>query len=236
MRAHRIAALALVLVLLCALCPALRAGGVDVKFGFQAGLNMATAVYNPPMVLEEEKIENKYRPVFGGGGIVSLTFTNFDLFSLESGLLLNMKGGKTLTTFVSETTIYPEPIKVEWDIKWKLLYLTVPFRARMAFRGEGIVPYVKTGFDLDFLLSAKFWEKYTFAGESFEGETDIDNSSAIDVGLVVGGGVEFPTGRVHMFIEATYCHGTRNVLDPEDPSFVVKLHNRVFGIMTGVRF
>ncbi len=235
MRALRFSTPALVPVLLFALCPALHAGGIDVKYGFQAGLNMATSIYNPPMMLEEEKIDNKYRPVFGGGGTISLTFTDFDLFSLESGLLIQMKGGKTLTTFISRTTLYPL-IEVEWDAKWKLLYLTVPFHVRMAVRREGIVPYVKTGFDLDFLLSAKYWEKHTFAGEGSESESDIHNTSAVDIGLVVGGGVEFPTGRVRMFIEATYCHGTRNVLEPADPNFVVKLHNRVFGIMAGVRF
>jgi hypothetical protein len=235
MHAHRNAAPALILALLCALCPALRADGVDVKLGLQAGLNMAAAIYNPPALLENEKVENEYRPVFGGGGIVSLTFTGFDLISLESGLLINMKGGKTNLTYEASTIYHPQ-IEVKLDLKWKLLYLTVPVRARMAFRSAGFVPYVRTGFDLDILLSAKYRQIYQFADERIESESDIKNGSAVDVGLVAGGGVEFPTGRVRMFIEATYCHGTRNVLNPDDPSLNIKLHNRVIGIAAGVRF
>jgi len=236
MLAHRAVMPILVLGLICALCPALRAGGVEVKFGLQAGLNLAKATYDPPPMIDEGGIEDKFRSVFGCGGIVSLTFTGFEPLSLESGLLLQMKGGKTNVPVHYAPSIDQYPQESTWVINWKLLYLTVPLRARVSFKNTGYIPYVKTGLDFDILITAKYADFIIGATDYPGSERDIDNGSALDVALVGGAGVEFPTGRVRMFIEATYCHGLRNVLDPADAEFVVKLHNRVIGIMAGVRF
>lgn len=227
------------LVLLAALCSTLRAGVFDVHFGARAGVNLATAIYDPPIKFaDDETIENDYRTVFGGGGVVSLTFTDLDLVSLESGLLLQMKGGKTINRFTTEElTIHdPEPVEVKMDIRWKLLSLTVPLRARVSVRRTGIVPYVKAGLDFDILLSARHRIITTYSCTRIEEESDIRNSAAVDVGLVGGAGVALPAGRVRLFIEAEYCHGVRNVLEPDDPDFEFKLHNRVIGVMAGVLF
>ena len=236
MNLNRITFLVFVLVLICAHSPALHAGGVEVTFDVRAGLTLARATYDPPSAVDNEGVENKFRIGLGGGGVVSLSFIGFEPLSLESGLLLQMKGGETRMPITWSGWGENDGQNMTWEINWKLLYFTIPLRARIAFRNSGFIPYVKTGLDLDILLSAKYSDIIIGSSELPGGERNIDNSAALDVALVGGAGMEFPTGRVRLYVEATYCHGLRNVLEPEDPSVDVKLHNRVIGITAGVRF
>ncbi len=238
MRAHRVVTIILILGMICVLSPMPTAGGIGVEFGLQAGVNIATSPYKwPGGIFIIRKLDNSYRTVYGGGGTVLFTFTDLDFLSIESGLLLNMKGGSTYLVAESQTSLQ-DPIVMTFEVDTKLLYLTIPLHLRMSFKPGKINPYIKTGLDIDILLSAKSNEKIPAVGSDAEQETDIkDDMTAFDWGLVAGVGVEIPTGsRALFFIEATYCHGLTDILDPENAVFDVKVHNRVIGIMAGARF
>jgi hypothetical protein len=238
MRVHRIATIALILGVICVLSPVPSAGGIGVKFGFQAGINVAQSMYDPPDFFQEKELENKFRTVFAGGGVVTLSFDAIEYLSIESGLLVQMKGGTTHLFLESTTIIYPDPINMTYEMDWKLLYLTIPLHARFSIESGKITPYIKTGLDFDILLSATMDERKTINGSTDESEYDIkDDLTAFELGLVAGAGVEIPTGnRALLFFEATYCHGLTDILDPENAGYDGKVHNRVIGIMAGVRF
>ncbi len=238
MRAQRTVGIALILVIICSLSPASSAGGAGVTIGFTAGVNIAKSPYKwPGGIFDVKELDNSYRTVFGGGGKVSFTFTDLDFLSIESGLLLNMKGGSTRLVAESPTSLQ-DPIEMTFEVDTKILYLTIPLHVRMSFKPGKITPYIKTGLGLDVLLAAKKYEKQTYDGSTSEGETDIkDDLTAFDLGLVAGAGVEIPSGgRALVFVEATYCHGLIDILDPENAGFDVEVKNRVIGIMAGVRF
>lgn len=238
MRAHRIAEIALIFGIICCLLPVPSEGGIGVTFGFQAGVNVAQSMYDPPDFFQEKELENKFRTSFAGGGVVALNFDAIEFLSLESGLLVQMKGGTTHLVLESTTIIYPYPVNATFEMDWKLLYLTIPVHVRMTFKPGKVTPYVKTGLDLDILLSATMDEKKIIDGSSDETEHDIkDDLTAFDLGLVAGAGVEIPYGnRALLFIEASYCHGLIDILDPENAGYDVKVNNRAIGIMCGLRF
>jgi outer membrane protein with beta-barrel domain len=82
---------------------------------------------------------------------------------------------------------------------------------------------------------------YGLGGTSFDinlksaldtGESFTDRTRRLDVGLMIGGGVEL----TRFLIEARYTHGLRSIVNPEDaslPGQQVKLHS--FGVTFGVK-
>ena len=236
MSALRAVIIVFVIGSLCGLCPEDAAGGVKVTFGVQGGVNVAQAAYDPPPAVDESEVDDRYRIGIAGGGVVSLSFTGLEALSLESGLLFQMKGGESRIPILWDGWGADDGQSMTWEINWKLIYLTVPLRARIALRNSGFVPYIKAGLDVDILLSAKYSDIIIDSTELPGDERDIENSKALDVALIGGAGMEFPTGRVRLYIEAAYCHGLINVLEPDSPEIDVKLHNRVIGITAGVRF
>jgi hypothetical protein len=198
---------------------------------------MAKSPFDPPSsAYVPKELEDKFRTAFGGGGTVSLTFSGADYLSIDSGLFIQMKGGSTHLVIESETSL--DPLEVIYDMDWKLLYFSIPVHARFSIGSGKITPYIKTGIDIDFLLSAQVDETITVDGLTESGHSDIeDDLTSFDLGFVAGAGVEYAIGgNAILFIEGTYCHGLTDILDPENAGFDVVVKNRVIGIMGGVRF
>jgi hypothetical protein len=235
MRSVTAAALGLALTVIIFFPPTLLA---EVRFGLKAGANIAQSTYDGSELLTPKEQDDNYRTVFGGGATVEVRYSGVEYLTLESGILIQQKGGATHLVFPTETYIYPDPVDVTFDVDWKYLYLTVPLRARFSFASGAVVPYVITGLDLDILLSAKTNTIITSTVESGEQETDVtDDTEPIDLGLVGGVGLELPTGeRVSVFLEVTYYYGLADVVEPPTAVVDVQVHNRVIAVMGGVRF
>ena len=238
MRSHPVVTIAFTLCALCALPSVSLAGGAGVEFGFQAGLDLARTAYDPPAELfQPTTLDNDFRTVFGGGATISFTFTAPGSLSLESGLLLHMKGGKTRMTDQEYDWVQQKSYELKWNITWKFLYLSVPILARVSIPAGRLKPYLKAGAAIDILLSAEWNTESTSPYGKITAEEDIkDDTTPFDIGLIAGAGVELPLARVSPFVEVTYCHGLIDIIDPENTKYNVKGHNRVIGVMTGVRF
>jgi hypothetical protein len=238
MRFHFPAAIAFALCIICLLPTILLAEGVGVEFGLQAGLNLAKATYDPPAdFFQPITLDNDFRTVFGGGGTVSLTFPDLDVFTLESGLLIQMKGGETRMTVQAYDWITQEAFESKWNIIWKYLYLSIPICVRLSIPAGSVKPYLKAGAEIDILLSAEWKQKSTHPDGTITVVEDVkDDTAAFDAGLIAGAGVEASIGRARPFVELIYCHGVIDTIDPEETEFNVKAYNRVVGIIAGVRF
>ncbi len=108
--------------------------------------------------------------------------------------------------------------------KIKLNYLDLPVLARVSSEASGGTSFhVFAGPSFGFRLSAK--------GEGDGEEEDLDDDvERFDLGLVAGAGVEF--GR--LIIDGRYTWGLSDI--DKDKSDDVKVKNRVFSVMAGIRF
>ncbi len=156
------------------LCSSSAQAGSDmpVKFGVSAGLNLAKMAYDPD--IDESGVDRKMRMAMRFGGDVEYVLT--PMFSVASGLIYNMKG---------EKAEYSGTI-VSGDVTSKIDYLTIPILLKVGLgKEEGPAPFLQIGPELGILMSAK--------SKSDNAEVDFkDNCKSTEIGLVAGGGVEFP--------------------------------------------
>jgi hypothetical protein len=114
----------------------------------------------------------------------------------------------------------------EYDVSTKVSYLDIPVLAKMGFmHGGPIQPSVFLGPSMALNLSAKS----RFEGEGSEIEVDVkDQMNTFDLGLVVGGGVEFPVGKRSFGVELRYSKGLTNAVDENANG---DAHNNVLAVM-----
>jgi hypothetical protein len=112
--------------------------------------------------------------------------------------------------------------------KIKLDYVDVPVLARFSSPvSPGTSFHVFAGPSFSFRVSAK--SEFSFEGEE-ENEDIDDDVERFDLGLVAGAGLEF--GRV--VVDGRYTWGLSNINKDENDD--VKIKNRVFAVMAGIRF
>ena len=159
------------------------------------------------------------RVAIAGGGYAVLPVSRRVGVQIE---LLQMPKGTTLETGGSVGTS-----------KLLLDYLDIPVLARLTAPGSRAF-HVFAGPYVGFRLRAKLESKFETTGTSVNVGTRQDVRESIkryEAGIVAGGGLHI--GR-HGLVDARYSWGLTNV--NADPSEDVRIRNRVFVIMGGVRF
>jgi len=118
-------------------------------------------------------------------------------------------------------------------------YVSVPVLVRLVAPAGRTRPYALAGAEVSFKTRAAL----TGSVESPSGDPtvvlDEEFSGQVrgtDVALAVGGGVEFPAGRVSIFFDGLYTHGLRNVPGDAADSEFVNTKARTFRVSAGIRF
>jgi hypothetical protein len=108
----------------------------------------------------------------------------------------------------------------------RIRYIDVPVLAKIGFlHDSSIQPSLFAGPALALCLSAKS----TFEGGGTETELDVkDQIRPVDVGLVVGGGLDFPIGGRSYGVELRYSKGLTNAVGDEANGTA---HNDVLAVM-----
>ena len=174
-------------------------GLAQVSSGVKAGVNFSNVSFDPE---DEECCDPRVGFAVGLFTTVGVT----DAVSFQPEFLYSMKGAKFS----------------EGDEELKIDYFEIPLLLRADFTTSGnIRPFVLIGPSLGFKLNAKIDED----GE----EVDIDDDvEGFDLGLAIGGGLQFGRGS----IEARYTHGLSDA-DQDDES---EARHRVFSVLVGYRF
>lgn len=177
-------------------------------FGVKAGANFADLNFEG----EGGDVNLDRRTGFVGGLFVVVP-TNRRL-ALQTEALFSQKGAK------SEEGDFSSSITLN--------YLEVPVLARFSSPAtDGASFHVFAGPSLGFRLSAK--TKTEFDGEDEEEDID-DEVKRFDLGLAIGAGLEF--GR--FVVDGRYTWGLTDLNKEEEED--VKIKNRVFSVMAGIRF
>lgn len=196
-------------------------------FQMQMGFNLANSSFDS-QAYDEAVISNNVLGGLMGGGAFGFTLPGQDLVALESGLYIQMRGGKT---------VVQPPGALDMELEWKLNYLTVPILARLPLGGkefrtqtvEGRAEaraYTKAGLELGFLLTSSLVRDEGIS-------VDInDHVASSDLGVLLAIGVELGLGRVSPLFELRYAHGLKDVHESDS----VKIKNRVLSINFGVLF
>lgn len=120
-----------------------------------------------------------------------------------------------------------------------LTYAELPVLLRFGFGAGTVRPYLLGGASAAYELSCKI--KVTFDGlefdedcdsETVEGETGGGERRKVDLGAVLGGGLEFGLGRTTFLVEARYSRGLQSL----DETGETDIFNDAILIMAGVTF
>jgi hypothetical protein len=97
-------------------------------------------------------------------------------------------------------------------------YLDVPVILRAGFPGERLLPSLFVGPYFGFLLSCELTPEGGDAHDcDAEGETARFSPRATDVGLVVGGALDFLMGENTVFVDVRYTAGLLSIASSSDP-------------------
>ena len=171
--------------------------------GIKAGLNFAT-------IGGDDTGEVDTRIAFAVGG--------FLVYGMGS-MSVQMEG------FLSQKG-YLIPTPESGDITAAYTYLEVPVSLRFDIATGGqMTPYLFGGGALAVLVTAEA----SLAGES----VDIEDTSPIDAGVVVGAGLQMPAGAGQFIGEVRYTYGLLTI-DASDNEF--EAYNRVLTLLAGYSF
>lgn len=189
------------LCVLAAIAPlAARAAGVDA--GVKGGVNMSD------LNVENTTDPEDSRSGMAAGAWVGLAVTN--MFSIQPEALFMMKGDQGRDV-VDGTEV---------TVTAKLDYVQVPVLAKLALAPEATVrPTLFAGPTVGINTSSKLSAKGENEDASAEVEVNLkDDTKPIEMGVVFGGGLEFPFGdSAQSFgVEARYDLGLTNVVDNPD--------------------
>jgi len=174
----------------------------DLSFGVKAGLNMA----NHTAPIEGDTYKMKTGVAIGGFAEYAID----DNLAIQPELIYTQKGLEY--EYTSGGQIYKYKIKLD--------YIEIPLLLKYSISpGENVCPFVFAGPALGILMSAK---------SDSEDIKSICNST--DIGLVLGGGVEFESG---VSIDLRYDMGMTKVWDVEGEDYKDK--NIVISLMVGYK-
>lgn len=211
------------------------ANGAELR-GSQAGLFLTL----PKLDIRAPLTDNAVG--FAGGGFIRMYVNDF--FSLQAEALYTQKGGKGAMT---GTVLYTASNNEEYlgditgEMTVSLDYFEIPVLAIFSFPGDD--NWVLTGFggvSTSFKVNAdaKLEGQITFPQGNLSSyivpynETlDLDSMiSSVDVGGVIGVGLEFATGNVQLLFDARLTFGFVSVLESGDTG----VYNQAVSIFGGV--
>lgn len=192
----------------------------EVSGGIKVGVNFADLDFSEGGEDEEDEFQ-KRKTGFVVGGFVDVPVN--ERFSFQPELLYTQKG----TKFEGEEDFGEGPVSFEQQIQ--IDQIQIPLLGKATFPGMQVRPFVVFGPAVGITTRAKV--KSEFDGEEEEDDDIKDIVKAVEVSLVVGGGVQFGAGSV----EIRYDHGLTNLSDDEDDDdFEIK--SRTFSILLGWSF
>jgi len=198
--------IALVIVL-CALPASVLAEGL-IRVGIKGGANFANLVGTD--------IDSNWKTKIGpaAGGFVSFQISW--LLAIQTEVLYSQKGsmwkGDPDLTLKANLTFVDIPLLVKFFL---------PVSAQSALRPNVFVgPYAAVN------VSAKMKEETAEGGD----ETDIEDLKKTDLGLVVGGGIDFAVGKGKILLDVRYSFGFSSF------STIENFKNKVFTVLAGYSF
>ncbi|MFP4015066.1 MAG: porin family protein [Chitinispirillaceae bacterium] len=163
-------------------------GSYAQKIGVKAGMNLSNMVMKDDDFTQSEDFKMK----IGFNAGASAEFPITEIFSVESGLMINTRG------FTMEEKFTEMGETVEMKVSGNLLYLDIPVNAKVGYSMDNLKIYGSAGPYLGFGLSGNQKSETTFMGETQKTDEDVefgsdDNSDIkrMDLGLNLGAGVEF---------------------------------------------
>lgn len=191
-------------------------GGMDLAYGFKFGLNMANWHGKD---VRDSSADLKTKPGFITGGFVN--FKLFDMFSVQPEILFTQKG--TTASALGVT------------LKTKADYVELPVLAKFSLS-------LNSGFSPNAYIGPAVAIKIRGVGIVKSGGTkekdNIEDLATLDVGLVLGTGVEYPAnflkflGPAVVLLDVRYTMGLLSVSTQEN----VSIRNGVFSILFGLGF
>ena len=190
----------------------------EIRGGVKIGLNSAKLHGDDVEDFEDmlgAGFDSKLGFCFGG----FVTFSLHEMFAIQPEVLYTMKGAKMEESVMGETLYV-------WV---NLNYLEIPVLAKLQIPTQGnIKPSIFVGPALGIKVSAK--AKAEYAGETEE--EDIEDMKSTDLGLVIGGGVDFGLGKGMITVDLRYTLGLATISEWEDED----VKNGVFSLMIGYSF
>ena len=186
------------------------------------GLNIAKVTSPlPEITIPELSLSSGTRAGFVGGVLMDVPLT--DILAIETGGLLSVKGVTFTASFAG--------VESETDVR--MTYLDVPGLVRVKLgQNESVKGFLLAGATLGFHLTSS--GRMSTAGLSVS-ETLSDLLNPVDLGLTVGGRVQF--GRI--IADVRYTFGLLSVLDTPadvDEFLDASSKHRVLSFMGGWRF
>ncbi|MGQ0721327.1 MAG: porin family protein [Candidatus Eiseniibacteriota bacterium] len=196
---------------------------VDAHFGVKGGLNIANLSADD----EADELQDS-RKAAGFGGFAHFPVNDF--ISIQPEVLYMMKGDEEDISGTFD--IDGQTIQLDGTVAVEATYLEVPVLARFGFApGAPARPILLVGPSLAINLSADLVASGESGGSSVDLSEDIsDEVKKIDLGLVVGGGMEFPlgAGAQTLGFDARYTFGVTNV---DDSGSDGEIKNGVFTVL-----
>ena len=184
------------------------------RFGLMVGLNLAD-------MTETEDADMRMGFLVGGSLMIPV---GTGAFAFQPEVLYSQKG-------VKGTTV-DEGSGQEVDITLKHDYVEIPLLLRLSVvpsGGAGVRPFLLVGPSVG--ISAKCEIEGESGGTSVGIDCDnIFEVATMDLGGLLGGGIEFPFGTRALSVGARYTFGFSEVFEDTDTK------NRVIGIVAGLTF
>jgi hypothetical protein len=165
-------------------------------------------------------------------------FTEFplaDRLAFQTGLDYAEKGFSFRENFNVNVLEFPIPVGATVNARMK--YFEVPLVAKYTLGSGGVKPYLKAGGTLGYASSAMLQAKARVLIPVEVARIPIGlNSSLVnrlEVGAVIGGGVELPAGPGSMMLDVQYTHGLSSVINT--PVVDLKARNSSFGVSIGYK-
>ncbi|MFH0922287.1 MAG: porin family protein [Fibrobacterota bacterium] len=190
----------------------------EVSMGFVGGLNIAN-VSGTDSDGDAVKPAPDSKMGFAGNVFIEVPFS--DAIALDLGVGYSMIG------FQQSGTV---PLFGEYKNDASGGYLVFPVLLKARIDAGSVLPYIALGPEFGVLMSAE--QTVTLLGTTTTTDVKSDTKS-LDIGLNLGGGLEFNAGYVFPFIQAGYVMGLSNLV--KDPTGDESQKNTGIRIQAGVR-
>lgn len=202
------------------------------QFGFRVGLNNADV--SVPTIQSSLNINPKAINSFEIAAFYERSLGEH--FSIRPELSYAKKGFSVSEGLNFEIANLPLPIGVEAVTKIK--YLQLPVLGKYAFGQGPARAYVMAGPSIGYALDANLKTRVNSIIDFNISNSDIDLTKdtydRIDIGGVLGAGVDLTTENGSLFVEARYTQSFTDLLN--DPVVDLRLRNRGFGLSAGYKF
>ena len=168
--------------------------------GFMGGLSITNSYGEDVNTGDDDDLVFDSKKGFCGGFFLCIPVNN--IFSVQPELLYSMKGVHTEDVIDGNDT----------DIYFNFNYIEIPVLAKVMIPVEGSIhPNIFLGPSIGYNFSSKI--KIEMLGVS--GEGDIEKVKELELGVVIGGGLDFDVGIGQLVFDGRYVLGLTTTDDSE---------------------